>query len=48
MGLDLADLLLARKIRKILQENNEIQKQQLEVLGEIKNCLQKLTLNQKD
>ena len=41
MGLDFADLIIARKIRKILEENNEIQKKQLETLKEIKDSLQR-------
>jgi len=40
MGLDLADLLIARKIKKILEENNNLQKQQLQALKEIKDFLQ--------
>jgi len=35
MGLSIADVLLIKQIKKLLEENNRLQKEQLEVLRKI-------------
>lgn len=39
MGLSLADILLIKKIKELLEENNRLQKEQLKAIEELKTIL---------
>ena len=39
MGLSVADILLIKKIKELLEENNRLQKEQLKAIEELKTIL---------
>ena len=44
MGLSVADLLLVKKIKELLEENNQLQREEVSLLREIKSRLKNRTV----
>ncbi len=44
MGMSLADILLAKKIKELLEENNRLQREEVGLLREIKSGLKNRTV----